>query len=143
MSIRNKVLSTIFGLFLLAAISAIAYVINSAPMGDRFTEFYLLGVDSKAEEYPKELVVGEERRVIVGIINQEYDTVSYRVEVSINGIKNNEVGPVILRYGEIWEGEVSFVSEAAGEEQKVEFFLFKQGESEPYSCLYLWLDVTQ
>ena len=38
--------------------------------------------------------------VTIGIANPEYETVSYRIEVRINGAKNNEVGPIVLENGE-------------------------------------------
>ena len=141
MSTRDKVLSSILGLLVLAVIGAIAYVATSHPPGEKFTEFYVLGLEGKAIDYPRELKVGEEERVIVGIINREHETVSYRVEVRIDGVKNNEVGLLVLGHDEKWEGIVSFTPDRAGDSQKVEFLLFKQGESEPYGSLHLWVDV--
>jgi len=80
----------------------------------------------------------------VGIVNQERETVSYRVEVRIGGEKNNEVGPIVLEHDERWEGEVSFVPQVPGENQKVEFFLYKNGETEPrFQPIYLWANVTE
>lgn len=60
-------------------------------MGEKFTEFYTLGLSGKATDYPKELAISAEAKVIVGIINQERETVTYRVEVanefcSISGV---------------------------------------------------------
>lgn len=111
--------------------------------GENFTEFYILGPEGKAADYPRELTVGEQEKVTVGIINRESRVVSYRVEVMIEGVKNGEDGAIVLEHEEKWEGEVSFAPEVAGENQKVEFLLFKEGESEPYSRLYLWLDVKE
>jgi len=62
-------------------------------------------------------VKGEEGKVIVGIINQEHETASYKVEVRINGVGNNEVKAIVLEHDEKWEGEVSFVPKMAGENQ--------------------------
>jgi len=85
--------------------------------------------------------VGEEGKVIVGIINQEHETVSYRVEVRINGMKSSEVGPIVLEHEEEWELEVSFVPLVSGNNQKVEFLLYKQGQTEACQSLHLWVDV--
>jgi len=122
-------------------LGALGCVIATPKAGERFTEFYILGLTGKAMDYPKELKVGEEGKVIVGIINREHEIVSYRVEVTIGGVKNNEVKVIVLEHDEKWEGEVNFVPKVAGENQKVEFLLFKNEEVESYS-LYLWLDVT-
>ena len=121
MSTRDKALSSILGILILAAIGVIAYVTHSPPVGERFTEFYLLGVEGKAEAYPKELVVGEEGKVLVGIVNHEYQEMDYRVVVRIDGMENQEIGPVALAHEEKWEQEVSFLPEKAGDKQEVEF----------------------
>jgi uncharacterized membrane protein len=109
--------------------------------GEKFTEFYILGISDKAEDYPQELKAGEEGRVIVGIANQEYEPVTYRVEVVIDGVINNEVKPVMLKHGEKWEEPVTFTPQRAGDNQKVEFLLYRQGQNEVYQTLYLWVDV--
>ena len=60
----------------------------------------------------------------------------------INGARNNELGPIVLEHDEKWEREISFVPEKTGENQKVEFFLYINGEAEPHlEPLRLWLDV--
>ena len=135
MSTRDKILSSVLGLLILAAISAIAYIITSPPPGEGFTEFYVRGVEGKAEGYPKELVVGEEVKVLLGIVNHEYQVMSYRVVMRIDGMKNEEIGPVVLEHEEEWEQEVSFIPGKMGENQGVEFLLFKEGEDEPYTTL--------
>jgi uncharacterized membrane protein len=125
------------------ALGTLGYVIATPRVGERFTEFYILGLEGRAEDYPRELRVGEEGRVIVGIINREHETVSYRVEVRIEGVINNEVGPIALEHDEKWREIVSFTPHRAGDGQKVEFLLYKNGEVEPYLRLHLWLDVTE
>lgn len=49
---------------ILGAIGTLAYVIITPKAGERFTEFYILGLEGKADNYPDELTVGEEGRVI-------------------------------------------------------------------------------
>ena len=80
----------------MGALGALGYVIATPKIGEKFTEFYVLGLEGKAIDYPSEMKVGEEGKVIVGIINQEHGTVSYRMEVRIDGSKNNEVGAIVL-----------------------------------------------
>ena len=136
----GRVLSIILALAILGALGTLGYVIAN-PKGKPFTEFYILGLSGKATDYPKELVMGEEGKVMVGIINREYEPLSYRVEVVINGVKNNEIGPVTLEHDEGWEGIVGFTPDRAGDNQKVEFLLYRQGQSEAYQRLHLWVDV--
>ncbi len=80
----------------------------------------------------------------MGIVNHEQREVSYRVEVVINNKKSYDIGPVVLVNEEKWEAKVGFVPEVAGENQKVEFVLYKDGEFEPYlELLHLWIDVSE
>ena len=140
-TIRGRALAGILALAALGALGALGYVVATPNVGEKFTEFYILGLGGEAEGYPALLTVGEEGRVVVGIINREHETVTYRVEVQIDGVINNEVGPVILEHGERWEEEVGFTPGRVGDKQKMEFLLFRQGQGEPYQRLYLWLDV--
>ena len=69
---------------------------------------------------------------------------SYRVEVKIDRVKNNEIGPIVLEHDDKWEGEVSFVPQTAGENQRVEFLLYMNEGSESYlKPLHLWVNVTK
>jgi uncharacterized membrane protein len=142
-SLLDKVLAVILIVTLLGAVGTLGYVIAAPKIAERFTEFYLLGPEGKAEGYPQELVVGEEARVIVGIVNHEYETVNYRVEVTIEGVRHNEIGPLVLGHEDKWEREVGFIPAKSGEEQKVEFLLYKQGQSKPYRSLYLWVNLKE
>ena len=140
-SIWNKVLSASLVLLILGALAMLAYTLVRPGSGERFTEFYLLGLSGKASDYPALLKVGEEAKVIVGIINREQETATYRVEVKIDGVISSQVGAVTLEPDEKWEEEVGFAPNRLGDKQKVEFLLYKQGQSEIYRQLLLWLDV--
>ena len=140
----DKILSIILIVAILGLAGTLGYVLTTPNVGEKYTEFYILGLKGKVSDYPSELKIGEEGRVIMHIINREHEMVSYRVEVKIDGVRNNEVGPLVLRHGEKWEEEVSFVPEVAGENQKIEFLLYKNSEAKPYlEPLRLWVDVKQ
>ena len=137
----DKMLSIILTLAIVGALGMLGYAIASPKVGERFTEFYIEGLEGKAINYPKEMVLGEEGKVIVGIINREHETVTYRVEVAIDGVRNNEVGPMALNHDGEWEETVGFTPGRAGDNQKVEFLLYKQGQNEVYHRLQLWVDI--
>ena len=141
-SFIDKMLSIILVAAILGAIGTLGYGIATPGVGEKFTEFYL-GAEGKAIDYPRELRVGEEGRVMVGIINREHEIVSYWVKVRIDGVSNNQAGPLELGHDEKWEEIVSFTPDRVGETQKVEFLLYKNGESEPYLKLHLWIDVKE
>lgn len=137
-SLAEKVVSGILVLTLLGTIGAASYAIATPKVSKSLTEFYILGAEGKAEEYPKEVVVGEEVGVIVGIANREGKTLSYYVEVTVDGVKTDEIGPIVLGHGESWKEEVNFKLLKLGKRQKVEFVLYK--ERELHSKLHLWID---
>jgi len=139
----DRILSIILMAAILGAVGTLSYVIATPKVGEKFTEFYVLGLEGKATDYPSEIKVGEEGKIIVGIINREHETVSYRMEVRIDGVKNKEVGAVVLEHDDKWEGEIRFVPMVAGDNQKAEFLLYKEGRSEAYQSLYLWVNVTE
>ncbi|MBE9592544.1 MAG: DUF1616 domain-containing protein, partial [Proteobacteria bacterium] len=86
----DKILTIILIISIVLAISITAYVIITPKEGEKFTEFYVLGPEGKAEEYPTNLTVGEEGEVIIGIVNHEYSNVTYQLEVKLNGEFINE-----------------------------------------------------
>ena len=136
----GRVLSIILVLIILGALGALGYTIAN-PKVREFTEFYILGLEGKATDYPEELMVGEEGKVLMGIVHREQEITTYWVEVTIDGVKNNEVGAVTLKDGEKWEGIAGFTPDKAGDNQKVEFLLYRQGREGVYQRLRLWVDV--
>jgi len=139
----DKVLSIGLIIAIVLALGTLGYAIASPDVGEKYTQFYVLSAEGKTEGYPKELVVRQEAWVRVGIVNHEHVDVSYRVEITVDGVINREVGPIVLAHQGKWEEKVSFVPTRAGENQKVEFLLYKDKEIEPSYTLYLWVDVKQ
>jgi uncharacterized membrane protein len=137
----DRVLSIILIVAVLGALGTLGYTIATPRVGEKFTEFYILGLDGKAIDYPKEMKLEEQGRVLVGIINREQERVSYRIKIMVGGQEGGELGPLILQPDEKWEEVVSFTPQKAGSAQKVEFLLYRDGESEPYRELHLWVDV--
>ena len=149
-SMPDKVLSVVLAVAIVGAIGTLGYAVATPRVGEKFTEFYILGLDGKAENYPTELKVGEEGEVIVGIVNHEQEWVSYRVEVWIGGEKaklridgedRDEIN-LELEPERKWEREVGFVPQKAGR-QKVEFVLYKDGEPYFEEPLHLWIDIEE
>ena len=140
-NVWDRVLSGVLALAILGALGTLIYVIATPKAGERFTEFYLLGLGGEAKDYPGLLRVGEEGKVTVGIINRESEVMTYRVEVWIDGVISNEEGPVTLEHDEKWEEIIGFTPNRVGNKQKVEFLLYKEGQSEACRRLYLWVDV--
>ena len=140
----NKIISVILVLAILGAIGTLIYVIRMPDTAEKYTEFYILNTNGKATNYPQTLTLGEEGKIIVGIVNHERATISYHVEVITNGVKDYETSSISLANGEKWENEVTFTPTILGTNQEVEFLLFKGGETtSAMEPLHLWMDVTQ
>ncbi|MCL0049369.1 DUF1616 domain-containing protein [Dehalococcoidia bacterium] len=143
----DRALSIVLILAIVGAIGTLGYVIASPRVGERFTEFYILGLEGKAEGYPTELTVGEEGRVILGITNREHEIMGYEVKIKVDGVLQRRIGPVELEHEESWREQVGFVPQEPGEDQKVQFVLYKirtlGTEDEPSLTLHLWIDVKE
>jgi len=140
---KGRVLSVIMLVVVLAALGTLGYAIATYDSGEAYTKFYLLGQGGRATDYPEEIILGEDAGVVVGIVNEELEATIYRVEVAINGGIVNEVEAISLEQGEKWEQEVSFTPELVGDNQEVEFLLYKLSQSEPYRSLLLRVDVIE
>jgi uncharacterized membrane protein len=77
----DRALNIILVISIAASLIALVYVIAVPKQGEKFTEFYILGPDGKAHNYPTNLTVGENATIIIGIANHEYREVNYAVEI--------------------------------------------------------------
>ena len=141
---RNNILpfSIILQFTIVGALGIVSYVTGDPRQGEQFTEFYILGLSGKAVGYPEDLAVGQKGELIIDNINLEREPIACRVQVAIDGVNNNTVGPVTLENGVKLEKLVSFASDRA-ENHKMLEFLFKSGGSEPYRELRLWINVRE
>jgi uncharacterized membrane protein len=138
----DRALTALLAVSIVGAIGIISYVVITPTTGEKYTEFYVLGLDGKAEGYPSELKVGDEGRVRLGVVNHEYeDDLTYRVEILVDS-NNSGMYALTLNHEEKWEQEVGFIPEEAGGNQKVEFVLYRIDEEDPYRTLHLWVDVS-
>ena len=138
----DKILTAVLIISIVLALSVTVYVIVTPKEGEKFTEFYVLGPGGMAEEYPTNLAVGEEGEVIIGVVNHEYANTSYQLEVMLNGEVINEKS-FDLVHNETWESPFVFRVTRAGEDQKLEFLLYKDWMvGDAYRSLHLWVDVT-
>jgi uncharacterized membrane protein len=78
---RDKILAIILVLSIIIAGASLVYAIVAPKTGEKFTEFYILNTERLADDYPKNLTIGEETSVIIGVINHEYHTINYTIEI--------------------------------------------------------------
>lgn len=118
-----------WGLILLGFIvsgGSVLYIMIAPKPVENFTEFYMLGENGKADDYPKSLAVGEHGKVIIGIVNNENITAAYHIQVNMGGYKKSVIGPITLMDGQTWENYVEFFAHEPHEKLKVDFLLFRE-----------------
>lgn len=135
----------IFLVVAILALGCLGYVVATRKMDKKSTEFYILNIEGKARNYPKQIVLGDSVDVIIGVVNHELKPASYRIDITVNGIKNKEITMGELANEEKWQEIVSFIPDKVGGNQKVEFWLYKNGEIEPYfkDPLHLYISVSK
>jgi len=106
---------------------------------EKFTAFYILGEGGKAENYSKEVYLFEPSSIIVGIENYEHAPANYTLQVNLGGYPLHEQH-IMLADGEKWKDNVSFTPKHVANHVKLEFLLYKDGSTNPYRSVHLWVD---
>ena len=114
----------------------LGYTVAAPKIFERYTEFYILGINGQAQDYPTEFAIsnGQVTQIMygdgtfkamsgvgfvtMGIVNHEQQTVIYYVKMTINdeavnidfgGTINDTLGPIKLQQGEKWENAIGIV----------------------------------
>jgi len=77
----DTILTIILVLSILIASTSIIYVIVAPVTGESFTDFYILPSNHNVTNYPQDILKGENTSFILGLINHEYTTMNYTIEV--------------------------------------------------------------
>ena len=123
-------------------LGVLGYAIAKPKASEKLTEFYILGANGEAEVYPTNIKLGDSGSVTLDIVNHEYAETSYIIKITVDGVTVNTIGPLVLQLGEKYENPVSFTPQKAGDNQEVEFLLYKNGQSDIYLELQLWVSVS-
>ena len=138
----DRILTIILILSIATSIIMLIYVIAIPKQGEKFTEFYILGNNGKAQGYHTQLEAGKTSSVIVGITNQEYILTNYTLNISLDNDTLNTMH-VTLMHNSTWEEKVLFTPEKTGDNLKLEFLLYKEDNiTAPYRDLHLWVNVS-
>ena len=139
----SKALFIFLSVAIVVTLGFVIYMAVTPQKVNKFTEFYVLNVDGKAGDYPKQIVAGNQVDVLLGVVNHEYQPAEYKVEIQMNSTKIGGANTGTLAFQQKWEQKVSFVPRAVGEGQRVDFILYKYGGTEPYlkEPLTLYIDV--
>jgi uncharacterized membrane protein len=140
----ERVLTWVLAAALVASLIGVIYVATT-PGGttDPYTEFYILGPDGNASEYPTNLSVGESGTIIVGLTNHERREMQYTVALATN-TSTVTTRTVTVPDEATWEDRFTFTPESPGR-TRLRILLYR-GDSanlaeEPYRRLRLWVNV--
>ena len=136
----DKPLSIILIIALIIAIGATIYIVVFPQPSEKFTEFYILGPNGKAGDYPTNLTAGESGNLTIGIVNHEYTNTTYQLLIKNNQtiLKNENI---TLTNNEQREIPLKF-NLPKGQNQKLEFLLYKLPNTQKiYRSLYMYVNV--
>lgn len=137
----DKTFSSILIILLIVAVAATIYIIVNPNPGEKFTEFYILGVGDKAGNYPTNLSVNEVGNVTIGIVNHEHSTTTYNMVTTLNGTTISSDNYTLLN-NETKQINYSFTAINQGNNQKLEFKLYKLPDNNTvYRMVFLNLNV--
>ncbi len=136
----DRILTIILILSIVASIIMLIYVIATPKQGEKFTEFYILGNNGKAEDYPTQHESGKNSSLIVGIKNYEFVLTNYTLKIVLANETLRTI-KIPLMHNSTWEEMVSFTPVKTGVNMKLEFLLFKEDNfTVPYRDLHLWVN---
>jgi uncharacterized membrane protein len=165
----DAALNVLLVLSILLATASVTYAVAVPKQGEQFTEFYILteGDDGElvADDYPTEFTQGESKPLVVGVGNQEHETVDYTVVVELQRVRFERVGNNTTRvdvleedelqrfhpsvqHNETWHQPYNVTPTMAGENLRLTFLLYEDAPpADPtvdnaYRELHLWVNVT-
>jgi uncharacterized membrane protein len=101
----DRILTIILIISIITAAGSLVYIVVTPRIGEQFTEFYLLGPDGMADNYPRNLTQNENATIIIGVVNHEYQTINYTIEtwlVNQTTAIDNTTNETITTYHNIW-----------------------------------------
>lgn len=168
----NNSLSRSFMIILIilvvTACGILGYFVFMPKSGEQFSEFYVLGNNGKAQNYPTEYIMDDGvitevkyddgtidtsstyGNVSLGIVNHEENNTAYFIKMQINhepvdiiyeGSKYPTIGPIELSNGEKWERNIGILPVKESDNQMVEIMLYKDTENNLLNSLQIFINV--
>ena len=139
--VLDRSLTVALAVSIFVALGTFLFVLAKPEVGERFTEFYVLGPYGDADYYPRRVLQGQLVNPTVGVINREHADMNYRISVEVGGQEVEQVTDIRLAHDEKWEKRLTFALYNPGTDQRINFLLYREGLEEPYRSLHLWIDV--
>jgi len=165
MPLVDKALTIGIAVMLVASVVVLAWAITTPRVGERFTQLAILGPDGTATDYPRNLTIGEDGRVLISVKSFEHRTADYTLAIILTNVTDNTtvVDSWSIDWGEAhsltpyraiaqnftldhlqYYNQTFDFSITAGGIWKLQFLLFIDGQpvaQESYREVHLWLIV--
>lgn len=140
-------LAAILALVLIYCIYLTVQIVVHPQPVDKFTELYVMGPDGRAENYPKALVIGENKTLIAYVTNHENKEAYYNLAIRYNNSSAEETAYTeffAIQDNATWSKKFMIMPDLPGKKVKVQFQLYKNGDTgAPYRECYIWLNVSE
>lgn len=136
----TKLLGVALGVSLVAVIG-----FSMAPLGagDSYTEFYVLGQNGTASDYPENVTVGEKATVQVGVANFESRELTYTLVVR-TAETTIDTRQITLAPETRWEEPVTVAFDRPGRTRlRLELYRGEATDGEPNQSLQLFVEVVE
>ncbi len=165
MPLVDKLLTIGIAVMLVASVVVLAWAVTTPREGESFTQLALLGPDGMATDYPRNLTVGEDARVLVSVKSNEHTPMNYTLVLvlttvldynftigqdSIGWSETQQLEPHVgiaqdftLEHLEHYNQTFDFNVSSEGE-WKLQFLLYLDGQEftqDSYREVHLWLNV--
>jgi len=140
---RSHIVYAALFIALLVGVGLAVYAITPRA-AERFTEFYILGPNGMAQDYPTQLEWGQSGTVIIGIVNREGRNARYSIAVKLDNETISTMTEIVLNNSQAWEQTFTFTPPVIGNIQvrmRLDFILYIDGAEVPYRTLRLWITV--
>jgi len=103
MPLVDKALTIGIAVMLVASVVVLAWAITTPRVGERFTQLAILGPDGMATDYPRNLTIGEDGRVLISVKSFEHRTANYTLAIILTNATENAtaVGSWSIDWGDV------------------------------------------
>lgn len=150
---------------LVGAVVSAGYAVSVPRSGESFTEFYVVTENENgelvADEYPTNVIAGEQQSLVVGLSNQEHRTQDYSVVVLLQRADRDGNQATVrekrvvatkqlssVSHNDTEHRRITFTPEMTGEDLRLQFLLYRGPPPETlsvesaYHDLHIWLSVS-
>ncbi len=89
MPLVDKILTIGIVVMLVASVVVLAWAVTTPRVGERFTQLAILGPGGMATDYPRNLTVGQDGRVLLSVKSFEHRTANYTIAIVLTNLTDN------------------------------------------------------